>query len=101
MKKNAPYTRKAHVFYIVIAIILFFFGAIIGSILLPAQRESKTEKNCRKFCEFIPNTEFDHVDSNNHCFCSQTNQLFDSKTNKTMTYTQIVDAGIITNVEIR
>jgi len=93
--------KKIYIFYAIIGVGIFFLGVFLGWVFLPKNTAQKVEENCRKFCEFIPNTEFYRVDSNNHCFCSQTNQIFDSKTNKTMTYTQIVDAGIITNVEIR
>jgi len=94
-------TKKINiVIYSTIAIALFSLGIFIGNHFLSKSNTSKALEDCKNFCEFIPNTEFGYV-ANNHCYCIQHNQIFDSRANKTMTYTQIVDAGVITNVEIR
>lgn len=99
-KYNSPTIKKSHIIYLLVAIALFLAGIFIGSFILSSSGTSKAVEDCRKFCEFIPNTEFSHVGPNNRCFCIQRNQLFDSTLNKTMTYTQVVDAGIIMDVKI-
>jgi len=100
-KSDTMTIKKIHVFYSMIIIVLFLVGIFIGTIIgVFNQTGSEATENCRKFCEFYPNIEFSHVDSDSHCYCVQRERLFDSRSNKTMVYTQIVDAGIITEVEI-
>jgi hypothetical protein len=99
-KEDRLSIRKSHIFYTIIAVFLFLLGIFIGSFFLSWQTQSETVEKCRKFCDFIPNTEFSHVGEKNHCFCIQSERLVDSSNNKTMEYTKIVDAGIITEVKI-
>ena len=93
--------KKKYIFYILIVIIVFLVGFFIGTIGFLKQRSSNFVENCKKFCEFIPNTEFSHINSDDHCYCIQREKLIDSIVNKTMVYTKLVDAGIITDVEIK
>ena len=92
--------KKSHIFYIFVIILIFLVGLFIGNLGFFTQTGSEATENCRKFCEFIPNTEFSHLGSDNRCYCVQIDRLFDSRLNKTMVYTKIVDAGMITDVEI-
>jgi hypothetical protein len=103
MKKgnhNEIIIKRSHIFYTIIVIVLFFLGIFIGNFILSKQSSPNTVENCKKFCGFIPDTEFSHIGSDNHCYCVQRERLIDSLLNKSMVYTKIVDAGIITDVEI-
>jgi len=95
--------RKSQLFYVTIAIVFFLVG-FFGSDTIKSLRDTNQEAidNCRKFCEFIPDTELSHVDVNMHCHCTQRNQrIFDTLLNKTLIYTKIVDVGIIDDAVIR
>ena len=100
-KSNSVTIRKSHIIYFFIALLLFLVGLFVGGVGIFNQTNPKSSDNCKKFCEFIPDTEFSHVSSDNHCYCLQKNQkLTDNLLNKTLLYTRIVDAGIIADVQI-
>ena len=103
MEKSDVITiKKSRVIYSLVVVVIFLVGFYFGGIDLFKQTNSKAGENCKKFCEFIPDTEFSYVGSDNHCYCLQKNQrLTDNLLNKTLSYTRIVDAGIITDVEIK
>jgi len=93
--------KKVYFMLGIAAVILFFIGLYLGKFIF-RQEESKYVESCRKFCEFIPDTEFSHVDSNNHCYCLQKGKkLYDSLLNKTIIYDVTVDVGIISNAEVK
>jgi hypothetical protein len=100
MKKEGI-QKKHYIVYLLIALALFFLGIFIGITFL-RPTTSQIVENCRKFCEFIPDTEFSHVGNDNHCFCLQRNQrLYDSLLNKTLIYSRIIDVGIITEAIVK
>ncbi len=100
-KSDHIVVKKSHIIYSLVALLLFLIGFFVGGIDLFKQTNSKSLDNCKKFCEFIPDTEFSHISSDGHCYCLQKNQrLTDSLLNKTLSYTRIVDAGIIADVGI-
>lgn len=94
--------RKFHLFYVIIAILFFLIGFFGNNMIKSGVTSEKAIGNCKKFCEFIPDTDFGHIDANMHCYCTQRNQMiFDTLLNKTLIYTKTVDVGIITDVEIK
>lgn len=95
--------KKSYFLYLIIAIIFLLIGYFGGNLVkIWGNSNQKTIDNCREFCEFIPDTELAYVDANSHCFCTQKNQrIFDTKLNKTLVMTKTVDAGIITDVEVK
>ncbi|MDI6798649.1 MAG: hypothetical protein QMD12_01465 [Candidatus Aenigmarchaeota archaeon] len=101
-KTDVVTIKKYHLFYVIISIVFFLIGFFSSSLLKMLGADQKAIDNCKKFCEFIPDTEFAYIDANSHCYCTQKNQrIFDTKLNKTLIMTKTVDAGIITDVEIK
>ncbi|MEM5794512.1 MAG: hypothetical protein QXS48_00225 [Candidatus Aenigmatarchaeota archaeon] len=101
MKKMSSFKIKHYLAYAIFAIAIFLLGIFIGNTFLPNSKSQLIE-NCKKFCEFIPDTEFSHIDKDNHCFCLQKNQrLYDSLLNKTLIYSRIIDVGIITEATVK
>ena len=93
--------KKVYFVLGMLAIILFFLGFYVGNFVF-RREESKYVESCKKFCEFIPDTEFSHIGNDNHCFCLQRNQrLYDSLLNKTLVYSRIIDVGIITEATVK
>lgn len=93
--------KKSKLFYVIVAIAFFLVGFFGSGTIKSRVTDQRVTDNCRKFCEFIPDTEFSHVDADRHCYCTQKDQMiFDRLLNKTLTYTKTVDVGIITDVEI-
>ncbi|MGC8812610.1 MAG: hypothetical protein ACP5O8_03455 [Candidatus Aenigmatarchaeota archaeon] len=99
---NVILIKKSHILYAIVAILLFVLGIFVGNFIILKNSISTFTEKCKKFCEFIPDTEFSHVDDKNHCYCLQKNQkLYDSLLNKTLIYDRIVDVGIITGVTVK